>query len=105
MADGTRFSSVARSFPQTACLNQGIRLQPVCIPYATGSRFRISKDVPVLWVNHIAVEVVVPGVRKVARSSDKIDEFSGTLIVGDAVGDAQNEQRRSICFGQFSLCF
>jgi hypothetical protein len=84
IADGPRFSSVARSFPQTACLNHGNRLQAVCIPYSTGSWFLIAKDVPVLRVNHIAGEVVVPGVRKVARSCDKIDDCSGTLIVGDA---------------------
>ena len=44
-------------------------LQAVCVACATGSRFRIAKDVPVLRVDHAAVQVVLPGVRKVARAS------------------------------------
>jgi hypothetical protein len=36
--------------------------------------------VPVLRVNHVAVEDIVPGVREVARAGhDEIDEFLGTL--------------------------
>ena len=36
---------------------------------------------PVLRVNHIAVEDIVPGVREVVRAGhNKIDEFSGSLI-------------------------
>ena len=35
---------------------------------------------PVLRVNHVAVEDIVPGVREVARAGhDEIDEFLGTL--------------------------
>ena len=79
--DGTLSLSVPRSFLQAARSNHGIGVEAVCVGYATGSRLRIAKNVPVLRVNHVAVEDIVPGVREVARAShDEIDEFWGTLI-------------------------
>jgi hypothetical protein len=81
IVDGKRFLSVARSFSETAGQDDCIRLEAVCVPYATGPRFRLAKDVPVLRANHVAVQDILPGVREVARSGhDKIDEFTGTLI-------------------------
>ncbi|SPE40477.1 hypothetical protein SBA7_1390003 [Candidatus Sulfotelmatobacter sp. SbA7] len=56
---------------------------------------------PVLRVNHVAVEDVVPGVREVARAGhDKIDDFLGPLFSGHS-----NPRRRSTCSGQLSSCF
>ena len=64
--DGTLSLSVPRSFLQAARSIHGIGVEAVCVGYATGSRLRIAKNVPVLRVNHVAVEDIVPGVRKVA---------------------------------------
>jgi hypothetical protein len=50
--------------------------------------------VPVLRAHHTTVENIMPGVRKSSRAShDKVDEFSGTLIAGDAHFRRRNEQR------------
>lgn len=66
---------------QAARSNHGIGVEAVCVGYATGSRLHIAKNVPVLRVNHVAVEDIVSGVREVARAGhDEIDEFLGTLI-------------------------
>jgi hypothetical protein len=61
---------------QAARSNHGINVEAVCGGYATGSRLRIAKNVPVLRVNHVAVEDIVPGVREVARAGhDEIISF------------------------------
>ena len=80
--DGTLSLSVPRSSCAGGCAAVTASVvEAVRDGYATGSRLRIAEDVPVLRVNHAAVEDIVPGVREVARAShDKIDEFSGTLI-------------------------
>ncbi|MGA2424822.1 MAG: hypothetical protein ABSG07_12530 [Terriglobales bacterium] len=79
---------MARSLSQTARLHHCVRLQAVRVAYATGSRLRIAKDVPVLRIDHVAIQVILPGVRKVAGSRDdkiKIDKFSETAFVGALV--------------------
>jgi hypothetical protein len=61
-------------------------LKAVCVGDAASSRLRIAKNVPVLWVNHVPVEVVLPGVREGACSGwytmklaqdKKLDKFCG----------------------------
>jgi hypothetical protein len=84
VADGTRSSPVARSFSSTARGDCCIGLEGVCVGYATGSRFRIAKDVPFLRVDYAAGADGLCGVREVAGSGDKVDElpwsaFSETL--------------------------
>jgi hypothetical protein len=86
-ADGKHFSSVARSFSEAASVRPRICLQAACVTYATGSGFRLAKDVPILRANHVAVQDVLPGVREVAGSGHAkiihakiIDEFPGALI-------------------------
>ncbi len=102
IADGTRPLSIARSLSQTACHDYCIRVDAVGLSYTTHSRLRIAENVPVLRFNHAAVEVVLPGVREVARAGrGKIDE----LFADAHFGGSSNERRRSICFGQFSWCF
>jgi hypothetical protein len=66
--DATHSLPVPRSFSQTVRPDQGIGLEGVCVSFATGSRFRIAKDVPVLRAYHVAVEGFLPGVREVAGS-------------------------------------
>src|ERR1039457_6809199 len=69
ITDRTSSLSVPRSFSKTARPGQGIGFEAVCIRYANGSRFRIAKDVALLRPHHLPGEDVLPGVRKVPRSS------------------------------------
>lgn len=77
VAHGTRSSTTARSLSQTACGARCIRFESVRFGYAGASRFRSAKDVPILRVNHAAGADVLPGVREIACSSDKVNELPG----------------------------
>src|ERR1700730_2365224 len=68
IVDATRFSQISRSVSQTRRRHCSVGLEAVCIYHAHGSRFRIATDVPLSRANHVAVQELLPGMRKVARS-------------------------------------
>jgi hypothetical protein len=82
-------------------------LKAVCVGDAASSRLRIAKNVPVLRVNYVPVEDVLPGVREGACSGwhkiklaqdKKLDKFAGTLIFS---GPKSSKEIKT-CFGQSS---
>jgi len=79
--NGPFSSSMARSTSQTDCPHSCVSLKTAGVGYAASARFRVAKDVSVLRVNHAAVQVVLPGVREVARARDKIGQRT-TLSIG-----------------------
>ena len=75
---------MARSFSATDGLNQGLPRESVCGRHTAGSWFRLAENVPVLRADYPSLQIVMPGVRQVARSGNKIvnfgdSSFSATL--------------------------
>jgi hypothetical protein len=64
--DGTRASPLAQLDPPTASLRGGLVRKAAGDNDATGSP--VTKNVPVLRVNHASLQDVLPGVRQVSQS-------------------------------------
>ena len=66
--DGTRASPLAQSDPPTANLHCGFVRKAAGDIDATGPGSPVTKNVPVLRVNHASLQDVLPGVRQVSQS-------------------------------------
>lgn len=66
--DGTRASPLAQSDPPTANLHCGLVRKAAGDTDATGPGRPVTKNVPVLRVDHATPQDVLPGVRQVSQS-------------------------------------
>jgi hypothetical protein len=61
--DGTRSSSVPQSAPQAVGFHHRLAREVAGDPDTAGPGSPIAKDVPVLRVNHVTPQAILPGMR------------------------------------------
>jgi hypothetical protein len=66
--DGTHASPIAQSDPPTASLHRGLVRKAAGDTGATGPGSPVTKNVPVLRINHATPKDVLPGMRQVSQS-------------------------------------
>jgi hypothetical protein len=75
--DGTRPSPLAQSDPPTANLHCGFVRKAAGDIDATGPGSPVTKNVPVLRVNHASLQDVLPGVWQVCQSGLRVSQRAG----------------------------
>jgi len=80
--DGTRASSLAQSDPPAASLCCRLVWKAAGDTDATGPGSPLTKNVPVLRVNHASLQDVLPGVRQVSQSGLGCQGAKALRLVG-----------------------
>ncbi len=95
--DGTRASPLAQAGPPTASLHCGLVRKAAGDTDATGPGSPVTKNVPVLRVNHASLQDVSPGVRQVSQSGLGCQSAQALRAGWSSVNRSLDHRRVGMC--------
>jgi len=95
--DGTRASPLAQPDPPTASLHCGLVRKAAGDTDATGPGSPVTKNVPVLRVNHASLQDVLPGVRQVSQSRLGCQSAQALRAGWSSVNSSLDHRRVGMC--------